>query len=204
MDRMKTLKSIQHLTESFHKLPGIGLKTAERLAHYVIDLSIEDVETFAQALKDVKYTIHACSTCGMYTEQDECDICLSSRPKDTLVVVSYQKDIFAFERMEQANFRYHVLGGVLSASKGIRIQDLHVASLLKRIEEDDIKEIILATNPTLEGETTAQYLATILGQKPIKLTRLGYGLPMGGHLDYADALTLSKALSGRTKMKEED
>jgi recombination protein RecR len=106
--------------------------------------------------------------------------------------------------MEHVTFRYHVLGGVLSASKGIRIQDLHVSSLLKRIEQDDIKEIILATNPTLEGETTAQYLATILAQKPIKLTRLGYGLPMGGHLDYADALTLSKALSGRTKMKEED
>jgi recombination protein RecR len=200
---MKTLKAIQNLTESFHKFPGIGLKTAERLAQHVIDLSVEDVENFSTALKNVKYNIHPCSICGMYTEEDTCEICRSNRPKETLVVVSFQKDILAFERIEQSTFRYHVLGGVLSASKGIRIEDLSIASLLSRIEKDQIKEVILATNPTLEGETTAQYLATMLGQKSLKLTRLGYGLPMGGHLDYADALTLSKALSGRTKMKED-
>lgn len=201
---MKTLRSIQQLTESFHKLPGIGLKTAERLAQSIIELRVEDVETFADALKDVKYNIHPCSICGMYTEEDTCEICKSSRPKQTLVVVSFQKDILAFERIEQSTFRYHVLGGVLSASKGVRIEDLNINSLLTRIDKDQVQEVILATNPTLEGETTAQYLASMLGKKSLKLTRLGYGLPMGGHLDYADALTLSKALSGRTKMKEDE
>jgi recombination protein RecR len=201
---MKPLKSIQHLTEAFHKLPGIGLKTAERLAQSIIDLPIEEINQFVHALQDVKQFIHPCRVCGMYTETDVCDICASSRPTDTLVVVSNQKDVYAFERIEQSNFRYHVLGGALSASKGVRLEDLNINSLIERIDREHVREVIIATNPTLEGETTAQYLGLILNKKNISITRLGYGLPMGGHLDYADALTLGKALSGRTKIKGEE
>ena len=201
---MKPLKSLQQLTESFHKLPGVGLKSAERMAQAVLTLPEDDVIAFSDALKHVKSSIHACSTCGLFTEEKVCEICQSSRPFETLVVVSFPKDVFAFERLEDVQFRYHVLGGVLSASKGIQVQDLHLPQLFQRLEKEGFKEIILAMNPTLEGETTAQYLAVLLKKLPIRVTRLGYGLPMGANLDYADAITLSKALSGRTNLKGDE
>jgi recombination protein RecR len=201
---MKPLKSLQQLTESFHKLPGVGLKSAERMAQAVLSLPEEDVLSFADSLKNVKSRIHACPTCGLYTEDTTCEICQSTRPFDTLVVVSFPKDVFAFERLEDVPYRYHILGGVLSASKGIHVHDLHLPQLFQRIEKDGYKEIILAMNPTLEGETTAQYLAVLLKKHSIRVTRLGYGLPMGATLDYADAITLSKALSGRTNLKGDE
>lgn len=200
---MSTLKSIQKLIESFHKLPGVGLKSAERMAHAVLALPEEDVRQFAQDLIAVKAAVRPCSVCGMYTEKETCEICLSERPHQALIVVSYPKDIYAFERLEDVSYRYHVLGGVLSASKGIQASDLGFPRLLSRIQKEQFQEVILAMNPTLEGETTAQYLAVLLKQSNVKVTRLGYGLPMGANLDYADALTLSKALSGRTNLKGE-
>lgn len=200
---MKPLKSLQQLTESFHKFPGVGLKSAERMAQAVLSLPEEDVQAFADALKQVKASIHPCPTCGLFTEEVTCEICQSNRPFDTLVVVSFPKDVFAFERLDDIQFRYHVLGGVLSASRGVQVHDLHIPQLFQRIEKDGFKEVILAMNPTLEGETTAQYLAVLLKRLPVRVTRLGYGLPMGANLDYADTITLSKALSGRTNLKGE-
>jgi recombination protein RecR len=201
---MKPLKSLQALMESFEKLPGVGGKSAERMAMAILDFSHEDVEQFQASLIAVKQQIRPCTECGILTETNVCEICESNRPYHTLVVVSYPKDVLAFERLENPPYRYHVLGGVLSAAKGVGIDDLQITPLKKRLATKPYVELILATNPTLEGETTAQYLATILANPNLTITRLGYGLPMGGHVDYADAMTLSKALSGRTKVKGED
>jgi recombination protein RecR len=200
---MKPLKSLQALMESFEKLPGVGSKSAERMANAVLELNQDDVEQFQASLIAVKNLVHPCPTCGILTEDERCDICTSNRPYDTLVIVSYSKDVLAFEKLENVSFRYHVLGGVLSASKGFGIEDLNIAGLQKRLSSHPVKEILLATNPTLEGETTAQFLATLLKKNQLIISRLGYGLPMGGHVDYADALTLTKAVSGRTKVKGE-
>ncbi len=200
---MKPLKSLQALMESFEKLPGVGSKSAERMANAVLELSQDDVEQFQSSLIAVKNLVHPCATCGILTEEKACEICTSTRPYDTLVIVSYSKDVLAFEKLEQVSFRYHVLGGVLSASKGFGMEDLNIDGLQKRLSIHPFKEIILATNPTLEGETTAQFLATLLKKHHLTISRLGYGLPMGGHVDYADALTLTKAVSGRTKVKGE-
>lgn len=200
---MKELESFHRLVESFRKLPSVGQKSAERMAYAVLEMKEEDVNDFALALQDVKKKIHPCAKCGIYTEQELCDICLDTeRDHHTLIVVSYEKDVAAFERIESLHGIYHVLHGALSAVHGVGIQDLNIDSLLKRIEEEDVHEVILATNPTIEGETTALFLAKLLESYPIKVTRLAYGLPMGGHLDYADALTLEKALKGRTNLKE--
>jgi recombination protein RecR len=200
---MKPLKSLQALMESFEKLPGVGSKSAERMANAVLELNQDDVEQFQASLIAVKNLVHPCPTCGILTEDERCEICTSNRPHDTLVIVSYSKDVLAFEKLDNVSFRYHVLGGVLSASKGFGIEDLNIAGLQKRLSSHPVKEILLATNPTLEGETTAQFLATLLKKNQLIISRLGYGLPMGGHVDYADALTLTKAVSGRTKVKGE-
>ncbi|MFZ9703780.1 MAG: recombination mediator RecR [Bacilli bacterium] len=198
---MKPLRSLQALIASFEKLPGVGFKSAERMAQAVLDFSDEDVMQFQQSLLDVKQRVKPCQICGVLTEDNPCEICTSSRPHQTLVIVSYSKDVLAFEKLEAVNFRYHVLGGVLSASKGFTVRDLHIESIQKRLKDHSYEEVILATNPTLEGETTAQLLANQLQKEGLTITRLGYGLPMGGHVDYADALTLSKAIGGRTNIK---
>ena len=198
---MKPLKSLQALIESFEKLPGVGSKSAERMAQAILDLSVEDVTQFQTSLGAVKANVHDCPTCGLLTEDAQCEICLSSRSYDTLVVVSYSKDVVAFEKLEETPYRYHVLGGVLSAAKGFGIEHLNIDSLRLRVQTHPFKEIILATNPTLEGETTAQFIATLLAKQGLTISRIGYGLPMGGHVDYADALTLSKAVLGRTNLK---
>ena len=144
---------------------------------------------------------HHCPICGNYTEDDVCEICQDeNRDKTKIIVVSYPRDVASFERLGVYNGRYHVLGGVLSAVNGVGINDLNIVDLEKRIKDDGVQEIIIATNPTTEGETTALYLAKILENKNVNVTRLAYGLPMGGHLEYADSLTLSKALEGRKKI----
>lgn len=198
---MKELKSISKLTDSFARLPGVGHKSAEKMAYSVLDMSDEDVELFSNALRNAKKSVHKCPKCGVLTEDEYCEICVDpNKDKTKIIVVSYPKDVIAFEKLNSYNGSYHVLGGALSAINGVGIEDLAIDSLLQRIKDDDVKEIIIATNPTTEGETTALYLAKILEKFDLNVTRLAYGLPMGGHLEYADALTLSKALEGRKKI----
>ena len=199
---MKDLKSITELTESFSRLPGIGHKSAEKLAYACLEMDDETINSFSDALKKVKENVHRCKRCGLYTEGELCEICEDeNRDKTKIIVVSYPKDVFAFEKLESYNGTYHVLGGVLSAIGGVGINDLRINELLNRIKEDDVKEIILATNPTVEGETTALYIAKLLETSSVNVSRLAYGLPMGGHLEYADSLTLMKALEGRKSIK---
>lgn len=198
---MKELKSVTKLVDSFAKLPGVGHKSAEKMAYSVLEMEDEDVEMFSNALNEVKRNVHHCPICGAYTEGEICEICSNeSKDKSKIIVVSYPRDIEAFEKLGNYDGRYHVLGGVLSAVNGVGINDLSIDSLERRIKEDNVQEVIIATNPTTEGETTALYLAKILENRGVNITRLAYGLPMGGHLEYADSLTLSKALEGRKKI----
>jgi len=195
------LKALVRLQESLAKLPSIGKKSAERMAFAMLEMEDEDLNEFADAIKELKTKIHLCPICGNITEDDECYICKDeSRDRETILVVSSPKDVIAFENAEGYRGLYHVLGGTISISKGKGIEDLNIASLIKRVEEENIKEVIIATNPTVDGETTALYLAKLLDNKGANVTRLAYGLPMGGNLDYADALTLAKAIEGRRKI----
>lgn len=198
---MKTLKSLERLQESLAKLPSVGKRSAERMAFAMLEMDDEDLNEFADAIKDLKNKIHFCKICGNITEDEICEVCSDDqRDKTTLMVVSTPKDVIAFENTDGYKGLYHVLGGTISLSKGKGIEDLNISSLLKRVDEGIIKEIIIATNPTVDGETTALYLAKLLKDRDVNVTRLAYGLPMGGHLDYADALTLEKAIEGRRKI----
>lgn len=198
---MKSLQTIDRLINSFTRLPSVGKKSAERMAYAVLNMNKDDVADFVQALNDIKTKIHQCPICGLYTEEEICEICSdNNRDKTTIIVVSSPKDVVNFEKLGTYNGLYHVLNGNVSAIKGIGINDLNIDSLIKRIDNEQIHEIILATDPTMEGETTALYIAKLLENKKINITRLAYGLPMGGRLDYADSLTISKALEGRKKI----
>ena len=198
---MKEFSSIAKLIDSFQRFPGIGYKTAEKMAYQVLEMKDENVEYFSDALKEVKAKIHHCPICGAYTEDELCEVCASeTRDKTKIMVVSYPKDVLAFEKIGAFDGVYHVLGGVLSSVNGISINDLNISSLFDRIKEQKITEVIVATNPNTEGETTALYLARVLANTGVNVTRLAYGLPLGGHLEYADALTLTRALEGRNKI----
>ena len=198
---MEELKSLTRLQESLAKLPSVGKKSAERMAFAMLDMDDDDLLEFSEAIRDLKNKIHHCPICGNITEQEECEICRDeSRDRTTLMVVSSPKDIMAFESADGFNGVYHVLGGTISLTKGKGVDYLNIPSLLERVDKGEIKEIILATNPTVDGETTALYLAKLLQSKDVNVTRLAYGLPMGGNLDYADALTLAKAIEGRRKI----
>lgn len=198
---MEKLKALARLEDSLAKLPSVGHKSAERMAYALLEMSDEDVQEFSEALLNLKKSIKHCPTCGMLMDGDECEICSSpNRDRTTIMVVSYPKDVISLEKSEGFNGLYHVLNGEISMSKGVNIEDLNIASLLKRIEEGQVKEIILATNPTIDGETTALYLAKLLEKYHLNITRLAYGLQMGGNIDYTDQLTLLKALEGRRKI----
>ena len=198
---MKEFSSIAKLIDSFQRFPGIGYKTAEKMAYQVLEMKDKNVEYFSDALKEVKEKIHHCPICGAYTEDDICDVCASeSRDKTKIMVVSYAKDVLAFEKIGAYDGVYHVLGGALSSVNGISVNDLNIPSLFDRIKEQKVTEVIVATNPNTEGETTALYLARVLQNTGVNVTRLAYGLPLGGHLEYADAMTLTRALEGRNKI----
>ncbi len=193
-------KVLQQLIESFRLLPGVGEKTAERYALRILDLGKEDVTGFANALKEVKDKLHDCPICGNFTDEDLCPICLDkNRDTSIICVVQEAKDILAIEKIGEYKGSYHVLKGAISTQKGVLPTDLNIPNLFERLNEN-VKEVILATNPTLEGETTAMYLAKLLEKYPVNVTRLAHGLPMGGHLDYTDELTLMKAFENRQKI----
>ena len=198
---MDKLKALERLEESLSKLPSIGKKSAERLAFAMLDMEDDDLQEFSEAVANLKSSIHTCPICGNLTEGEVCSVCAdNSRDKSIIMVVSSPKDVFALEKAEDYNGLYHVLGGTISLSKGKGIESLNIAGLMKRLEGGEIKEVILATNPTVDGETTALYLAKIIEPLNITVSRIAYGLPMGGNLDYTDSLTISKAIQGRRKI----
>ncbi|HNX15970.1 MAG TPA: recombination mediator RecR [Bacilli bacterium] len=198
---MGKLKALERIEDSLTKLPSIGRKSAERMAYAMLDMDEDDLNEFSDAVKSLKSSIHICPRCGNLTESLICDICSDeSRDKTLLMVVSYPKDLIAFEKAGTFHGLYHILGGTISLSKGKNIDDLSIPQLIDRIKNSNISEVVIATNPTIDGETTALYLAKVLEPMSLRITRLAYGLPMGGNLDYADSLTLSKALEGRTKL----
>ena len=189
------------LTEKFAALPGIGMKSAQRLAYHVMNMDMADVESFAKALTDAKKNVHCCKICQNLTERDVCPICSDdSRDKSIICVVESPKDVSAFERTREFAGVYHVLHGLISPMDGIMPDSLKIKELLTRINKGGVDEVIMATNPTVEGDATAMYIAGLLKPLGIKVTRLAFGLPVGGILEYADEVTLFKALENRNDM----
>lgn len=189
---------ISRLVEQFMKLPGIGPKTAARLAFFAMGMGEQDIRDFAKALVDVKEKLHECAICCNITEASPCSICQdTSRTDSVLCVVQDPKDVLAMERTREFNGRYHVLHGAISPMEGIGPADIRIRELLSRIAESDVVEVILATNPNVEGEATAMYISRLLKPFSINVTRIAHGLPVGGDLEYADEVTLAKALEGR-------
>ncbi len=198
---MERLKSLDNLIENLYKLPGVGKKSAERMAYSLLDFPSEELESIAKSLVELKQNIHFCPACGMITDIDGCYICDDkNRDENVIMVVSYPKDVMSIEKSDSYHGQYHVLNGELSLSKGMNVESLNINSLLKRLDDGHYDEVILATNPTVDGETTSMYLNKLLEKYNIKVTRLAYGLQIGGNLDYVDPLTLSKALEGRHKI----
>ncbi len=198
---MEKLKALERIEDSLAKLPSVGKKSAERMAYAMLEMEEDDLNEFSDAIKNLKSSIHVCPICGNLTESSLCDVCGDlSREKSLMMVVSYPKDLIAFEKAGTFHGLYHILGGTISISKGKNIDDLSISQLISRLKDGSVSEVIIATNPTIDGETTALYLARVIEPMNIRVTRLAYGLPMGGNLDYADSLTLSKALEGRTKL----
>lgn len=198
---MNKLKALERLENSLAKLPSVGKKSAERMAYAMIDMDEDELLEFSNAVKVLKSSIFVCPICGMIGEDNKCPICEDeNRDQSLIMVVSNPKDVFAIEKSEGFNGLYHILGGEISMSKGITTDDLKIKELLARIKNNTVKEVIIATNPTIDGETTALYLAKILAKEGVNVSRLAYGLQMGGNLDYTDQLTLLKALQGRQKI----
>jgi recombination protein RecR len=189
------------LIEQFERLPGVGKKSAQRLAFYVLGLPKEKAEAFAAAILEAKEKIHKCETCQNLTENALCPVCEDeSRDKTLVCVVEDPRDILAFERTKEYGGLYHVLHGLISPMDGVGPEQLHIRELIARVGKGEIKEAIMATNPTVEGEATAAYLAKLLKPLGIKVTRLAYGIPVGGNLEYADEVTLYRALEGRSEI----
>lgn len=192
---------IDRLINEFSKLPGIGRKTAQRLAFHVINMDIKDVTGLSKALVDVKNEIKYCSVCCNISDSEVCPICANShRDPSTICVVEDPRDVAAMERTKDYSGRYHVLNGVISPMDGIGPDMLNIKELISRLGDGSVKEIIMATNPTIEGEATAMYVSRLVKPMGIKVTRIAHGLPVGGDLEYADDVTISKALEGRREI----
>lgn len=195
-------KSLNRLINEFAKLPGIGNKTAQRLAFHVLSLSDEEAARLAGAITEAKRSLHYCSICGNLTDTDPCAICSDdTRDNRVICVVESPQDVLAMERIREYRGRYHVLHGVISPVEGIGPGDINLKSLIQRLQkEDEVQEVIVATNPNIEGEATAMYIARLLKPSGIKVTRIAHGIPVGGDLEYADEVTLLKAVEGRREI----
>lgn len=193
---------ISKLIEAFTRLPGVGSRTAGRLAFHVLRMNEDDVVNFAKALVNVKRNLHYCSVCCNITDIDPCRICQDkSRDASQICVIQDPKDLVAMERTKEFHGYYHVLHGAISPMEGIGPDEIHVAELLKRLGDETVQELILATNPNIEGEATAMYLSRLIKPFGLKITRIAHGLPVGGDMDYADEVTLTKALEGRREVQ---
>ena len=197
-------KSLEKLINALNKLPGIGPKTAQRLAFYILKSPIDEAKELSASIMNARENLRYCSVCGSITEKDPCALCDSAeRDKSTICIIEQPQDIFVIEKTRGYKGVYHVLMGALSPLDGIGPDDLRIDKLVDRLNKDGIKEVILATNPNVEGEATAMYLAKILKPFKIKITRLAHGIPMGGDIEYADEMTLAMALEGRTQVTNE-
>lgn len=200
---MNELKSIIDLTNAFSKFPSVGSKTAERMAYAILNMDKQSIDFLINSIKNATTKVHPCPICGILTEDELCQVCKdNNRDHTQCIVIPSSKDALLFETM---NFHgvYHVLGGEISSYHGLTPEKLKIKELIKRIETENIKEIIIATNPNIEGDTTALYLAKILEDKNVLVSRIGFGLPVGGQLDYADSLTIKRSFDNRTNYKKE-
>jgi recombination protein RecR len=194
-------RSLARLIEELEKLPGIGPKSAQRLALHLLATSEAEAAALADAIVEMKRKIRACPVCFNLTEDEECDICADAqRDGGVLCVVSEARDLLAMERAGGFRGRYHVLQGLISPMDGVGPESLRIRELLERVREKGVSEVVLATNPTVEGDATAMYIARLLKPLGVKVTRIALGLPVGGDLDYADEVTIARALEGRTEM----
>ena len=193
--------ALQNLADQFARLPGIGGKTAQRLAFHVLSLPLEDAQEFADAILEAKRTVKSCPVCQNLTDRELCPICDDdSRDHGLICVVAEPKDVIAMERSREFRGVYHVLHGVISPLNHVTQDDIRVKELLQRVAQGDVREIIMATNPDTEGEATAMYISRLLRPMEVRVTRLAYGVPVGSQLEYADEVTLSRALEGRQEI----
>lgn len=194
-------KPLAALIRELSKLPGIGEKSGQRLAFHIISLPDGEVEALSNAIGEAKKSMHQCSVCGNWTDQDPCSICRDKRRRrDVICVVEMPQDVVALERMREFDGLYHVLHGHISAIEGIGPEEINIRNLIIRLQENPVEEVILATNPTIDGETTAMYIAGLLKPAKIKVTRLANGIPIGGGLEFTDKTTLYKAMEGRREL----
>ena len=193
--------ALQNLTDQFARLPGIGGKTAQRLAFHVLSLPYEDAEEFAGAILAAKQQVHTCPKCQNLTDREVCPICDDDlRDRSIICVVAEPKDVIAMERSREFKGTYHVLHGVISPLNHVTQEDIKIKELLRRVGTGEVREVIMATNPDTEGEATAMYISRLLRPMEVKVTRLAYGVPVGSQLEYADEVTLSRALEGRQEI----
>lgn len=198
---MITIEPINRLTTQLSRLPGIGHKTAQRLAYHILDVPESQAAELAEAIVSARRDVHPCPICGTYTDTKPCAICSdAARDAAVLCVVCEARDVTAMERTREFHGRYHVLGGVLSPMDGIGPGDIRINELVERVKGGEVREVILATNPDVEGEATASYIARLLRPMGIVCTRIAHGIPIGGNLEYTDEVTLAKALEGRRSM----
>ena len=195
------IEALQKLSEQFARLPGIGRKSAMRLAFSILELSDEEAQNFANTIIEAKEKVHLCPVCQSLTDKEVCSVCNDlSRDKSTIMVLEDTKAVLSMEKVREYRGLYHVLHGVISPMNGVTPDKLKIKELLSRIADEQVKEIIIATNPTVEGEATAMYLSRLLKPFEIKITRLAYGIPVGSDLEYADEVTLTRALEGRRSL----